>query len=320
MEAQQNLPYGLAEAEYHRRHSQFRAALLAIGCRRNPSLVLIAELIFAETSGGLREYAASYDTLAEPPRGGCCERKTAIKCVAQLEDSGMLVVARSAVSGRNAMNRYGLDLSRIAELARSRGTARQVEDVSRLTAAVHVDAEPKQEIPAVRRAETSAPQEGSARGTTQSMPRTPQSVPGTAGSVERTTPGTRAPGPGCSSIQETPGNRETGTGGRGVLARRLPNSSVGLAVLRDTGELLQVFREVCQYDPIPGLAEDCEQDQHRWVAAAEHALRSARAPVLLFTSVVKRGLWSYITEAADESARRRLVAYDRELRQAECLL
>lgn len=100
--------------------------------------------------------------------------------------------------------------------------------------------------------------------------------------------------------------------------RRIPKGPKGEAVLKDTGELLDVFRDVCANDPIRGLDVDCDQDRLRWIAAAEHALKKAdRCAVGMFTKIVKQGLWSNLTEAADESARRRLSEYDRQQRGYE---
>ncbi|MCY2989419.1 MAG: hypothetical protein NTY19_16325 [Planctomycetota bacterium] len=103
-----------------------------------------------------------------------------------------------------------------------------------------------------------------------------------------------------------------------MLTRRIPKGRKGEAVLADTAELLDVLREVCEVDPIKDQSFDSERDKLQWVAAAEHARAKATSnPVGFFTTVVTKGLWGYITNAAEESARRRLQKLDRQLRGYE---
>ena len=76
--------------------------------------------------------------------------------------------------------------------------------------------------------------------------------------------------------------------------------------LRDTGRLLELFREaVCK-----GLLRKTESDRLRFVAAAEHArLAGTRNPPGLFSALVRRRLWHFSTQADEEAAQCRLKEY-----------
>jgi hypothetical protein len=76
--------------------------------------------------------------------------------------------------------------------------------------------------------------------------------------------------------------------------------------LNDERALLTLYDEAVS----GGTIGSTESDRLRFFAAAEHAGgKGTRNPPGLFVAVVKRRLWSYISHAEEESARRRLRNY-----------
>jgi hypothetical protein len=58
-----------------------------------------------------------------------------------------------------------------------------------------------------------------------------------------------------------------------------------------------------------GLVGKAERDELRVVALAEHCRRIGKNPSALFAALLRRGAWSYITQAEEDAARRRLKAH-----------
>ena len=258
----------------------------------NATVAAIAHLIFRRSAGGKKLVEMPYELLCGRPNGGCCSEDTAIRSVRALEENGLITVKRSDW-GPDRANQYAFDIEGTREFLRRErdGSAPRREAEPQIAGAEPQIAGAEPQIAGAYTAHTCAPR---AR------------VPGPRVLQEELKPGARDSGPGWNSD-------------RGALARRLPRDAKGVAVLRSTAELLDLLRDVCEKDPLPDVDHECEQDRQRWIAAAEHALRVAnRSPVGMFTKIVSKGLWANISNEADEAARRRLVAFDRELRRAEC--
>jgi hypothetical protein len=83
---------------------------------------------------------------------------------------------------------------------------------------------------------------------------------------------------------------------------------VKLEDLRDTPRLLTLYAEAIRL----GIVADSECDRLRFVAAAEHArVVGSSNPYGLFVSIVRRGLWRFLTQADEDTARERLRRHDR---------
>lgn len=78
--------------------------------------------------------------------------------------------------------------------------------------------------------------------------------------------------------------------------------------LRDAGRLLELHRQAVAR----GLAVASEAGELAFAAAAEHARAVGTSnPPGLFAALVRRGAWSYATQAEEDAARRRLREYRR---------
>ncbi len=106
-------------------------------------------------------------------------------------------------------------------------------------------------------------------------------------------------------------NQYPASGGRSGVRKRTGRVStptlqhVGPEDLRETERLRMLFREgvAC------GLLGDCPADELRFFAAAEHARRHGTLnPCGLFVALVRGNRWSFLTQADEDAARRRLVA------------
>lgn len=79
------------------------------------------------------------------------------------------------------------------------------------------------------------------------------------------------------------------------------------ADLRDDGRLMELFQQATG----KGLVKKTQSDRLRFFSAAEHAIAEADVnPCGLFVTVVRRGLWSYISLAEEDLATRRLKRWD----------
>lgn len=79
--------------------------------------------------------------------------------------------------------------------------------------------------------------------------------------------------------------------------------------LKDTGRLLQLFEEAQKR----GLINGSDMSRLDFVAAAEHALVvGTKNPPGLFATLVRRKLWSFVTQDDEEAARRRLLRHREE--------
>lgn len=93
----------------------------------------------------------------------------------------------------------------------------------------------------------------------------------------------------------------------GACMRREPDSvslrDVRNEHLRD-GRTLRVLYQQAVGE---GLISASESDELRFFAAAEHArVRSSTNPPGLFVAVIRRGLWTYITQREEDAARKRI--------------
>jgi hypothetical protein len=79
--------------------------------------------------------------------------------------------------------------------------------------------------------------------------------------------------------------------------------NVVVADLKDTGRLLALYEQAVAR----GLVTFSERDRLRFVAAAEHArVIGTRNPCGLFVRLVRRSLWSFVTQDDEDAARVRL--------------
>lgn len=119
---------------------------------------------------------------------------------------------------------------------------------------------------------------------------------------------TQSPRPretGISSSGRSENQKPGPAGPSGVRTRtgRGPRlSSVTAEDLRDTTRLMALHREAAQ----KGHVGTSEAERLKFIAAAEHALSCGRNPAGLFASIVRRGLWDFVTLRDEDRARKRL--------------